>query len=75
LPIQRGSASEPGFAGGGAGTPHAAHPTGKAADSRLIRSELKNRFFGRVPAEPEGRSAGVRWDVDNLRRGLNADID
>jgi hypothetical protein len=38
------------------------------------RSYLKIRIFGRDQGEAETQPAGILWYVEDLRRGLNADI-
>jgi hypothetical protein len=40
----------------------------------LMRSYLKIRIFGRDQGEAEDQPAGILMYVEDLRRGLNADI-
>ncbi len=40
----------------------------------IYRSHLKIRIFGRDQGEAEDHSAGILKYVEDLRRGLNADI-
>jgi hypothetical protein len=40
----------------------------------IHRSHLKIRIFGRDQGEAENQAAGIRQYVEDLIRGLNADI-
>jgi len=41
---------------------------------KIHRSHLKIRIFGRDQGEAEDQAAGIRQYVEDLIRGLNADI-